>query len=187
MEKFYYNKKSFTIPENYFDELQEQIRFKTQFQKQENFTIPDNYFPELRNKLTQISEKKSAKIIFFAHKRFYISAIAASIALLFGMLFWVNRNPTQQKMASTISHEILYDIYVEDTISVQKEVEQSQSIVEEYYQLAQNSEKNNTSNNLQDTEEISSSETKSHAEEVLYELYFNDNQQSEQLNEDNLF
>jgi hypothetical protein len=103
------------------------------------------------------------------------------------MLFWVNRNPTQQKMASTISHEILYDIYVEDTISVQKEVEQSQSIVEEYYQLAQNSEKNNTSNNLQDTEEISSSETKSHAEEVLYELYFNDNQQSEQLNEDNLF
>ncbi len=187
MEKFYYNKNSFTIPENYFDELQEQIRFKTQFEKQENFAVPDNYFPELKNKLTQISEEKSAKIISIRHKRFYISAIAASVALLFGVMFLLNHNQTQQEIASTISHETLYDIYVEDTISTQKEVEQSQSIVEEYYQLAQNSEKNNTSNNLQGTEEISSSETKNHAEEVLYELYFNENQQSEQVNEDNLF
>ncbi len=184
MEKFYSDKNSFKVPENYFEELQQQILYKAKLQKRENFEVPENYFDKLHNRLQNIPEVHSPKTISFIPKRYLISGLAASIIVIFGLIFFYNNHQDKMQTTSAVAHQTLYNVYLEEP---KYEEEMPKDVIQEYYELAQNIDNQNDKIVEPNNNNAIQSSSSKNAEAVLYELYLDENQHTEESKEEVLF
>lgn len=87
------NSSGFKVPKDYFSQVEEQILSEVHLKSKveaSGFHVPDSYFETLENSIFQKIEKKDdAKVIsiFDWKKTLYISAIAASLVLMFNVFF----------------------------------------------------------------------------------------------------
>ncbi|HEY6161393.1 MAG TPA: hypothetical protein VI112_09225 [Bacteroidia bacterium] len=90
---------AFTIPENYFEELQGNVASRISLEslkKQDAFEVPGGYFDALTGKIGErVQEEKKAPVIIrlFRENVRYIAA-AASVALIVGLAFYLQRGNT---------------------------------------------------------------------------------------------
>ena len=106
--------KSFKVPENYFENLNDEISLK-KMMKESNFKIPINYFEELEETILRTTIKEEKRNIF----HFNIWWAAACILLLAVALvpFWMNNKEQKQTIVvdSQVENQIyekIYDSYI---------------------------------------------------------------------------
>lgn len=97
IENFGIKKEVFKTPENYFDNLEEQLFAKISednLPKETGFSVPNNYFATTEEKIVaSIPKKNKTRIIPIK-----LSATVATIAAMFVLYFGVSRYMTEDKI-----------------------------------------------------------------------------------------
>lgn len=97
----------FKTPDNYFKSFDDKLLSKLKGEdtlntiKSSGFKVPDDYFESFEdNLLSQIDDKKYAKVIslFSWKKAAYISGIAASLVIMYNVLFNAPKNITYESL-----------------------------------------------------------------------------------------
>ena len=119
MKEFGTNKKSFNLPENYFNQLEKSILIETKkFSVNDALSTPENYFSDLENRiLTQtIHQNKQGKVkqLWLA-----VSSVAACLVLVAIFLapkledkynLTLSKSKIDKKTENAV-YESLYDVY----------------------------------------------------------------------------
>lgn len=90
----------FKAPKNYFGSLEDVILTDLKLKEkapESGYKVPDNYFESLEHKITYaLVQKKEVKVIklFTWRKAAYVSAVAASLILMFNIFFNNTNNVT---------------------------------------------------------------------------------------------
>lgn len=76
------NNKSFSVPSNYFETLEDNIMHNKVLKNSLGYTVPDNYFNHLNHKISNKSTGSNVKKLFIS-----ITSIAASIIIILTVYF----------------------------------------------------------------------------------------------------
>lgn len=101
-------KTGFTIPENYFTDIEDDFSSKLiedKLPKHNGFQITKAYFENVENNIIEKTIHKKGKLINFKTRKIKLISVAASIALLlfFGSNFIFNNNNTELSSEEIIS------------------------------------------------------------------------------------
>jgi predicted house-cleaning noncanonical NTP pyrophosphatase (MazG superfamily) len=120
MKQFETNKKSFQIPENYFNQLEDKLLTETkQFSDKKGFDVPKNYFNDLEERIvsTSIKVNKQGKI---RNLWIIVSSVAACLIIVTAFIYplinstkELNTAKVDKKVEEDV-YESLYDSYLED-------------------------------------------------------------------------
>ena len=120
MKQFETNKKSFQIPENYFNQLEDQLLTEAKrFSDRDGFDVPKNYFTDLEERIvsTALQENKRGKI---RNLWITVSSVAACLIIATLFLYPMFQSPEEihtakiDKQVEEDVYESLYDDYLEE-------------------------------------------------------------------------
>ena len=147
MKRFETNNKSFQVPENYFNQLEEHLLTEQKrFSDKKDFVVPENYFSDLEDRLisSAFEENKKGKV-----RKLWImlSSVAACLVIVTTIIYPLFQSPEEiqtakiDKQLEEDVYESLYDDYFEDE---QKKSSNEISLddLDEYYSVQQLSSNN---------------------------------------------
>lgn len=183
----------FTTPEGYFSQLEETILSKTaEGEKKANpFKTPDSYFDELEtaiiSRMGEKKEEKKGKVIsLFSKKLYWTSAAACLFFAILAGIYIFNTNTGDKTFVSREKERVS----VEDKLYIpeQNKGETPESPVsKDLYVSKSNSNFQTTQSKVtpvSQTKKTESNKLTEKSSEVIYNLYFNDDNEDADMEEE---
>ena len=120
MKQFETNKKPFQTPENYFNQLEDQLLAETrQFSDKNAFDVPKNYFTDLEERIVSAAIKTNKRVKI---RKLWITVSSVAACLIVATTFLyplihMNNEPTIAKVDKQVEEDVyesLYDDYLEE-------------------------------------------------------------------------